>query len=176
MNNLYINFYDTGSYMIDDAKENFKYSKAYKYLVYYNQGNNNYYNLFDNKNYDLEEDENYYIEEVNARWYSQSERQKFTFYFDPDIKKDSEAMEELKYFLDNLQYYFTAQAVNITWYIKDIKIIDWKEYIYKENLETLHIELLDEEIKESYINEYLLENWIDKEKFELVYDTEKIIY
>ena len=178
-NNIYIKFNDIESEYINDTLMNFEYSKAKKYLEYYKQDNNKYTKLF---NYipfiDFVEDtkDDFYKVDISAIWYSQSEWQDWELFFNTDILKDPEAMDELKYFKKDMKYYFTSQAVLINWYIEDIKIIDWKEYKYKQNLESLFCELLDESIKDEYVKDFVNENWFDPKDYILEYDTEDITY
>jgi len=182
-NNIYIEFFWSESYTIDDAKENFKYSRAYKYLEAFSQSNSSYYDLFSDiekiNDIDSEEINDYHIIEVEAKWYSQWDYQSWTLYFDKQVLKDNEAVEEIKYFTQDLQYYFIAENILISWYIEDIKIIDWKEYKHNERLDGISYEFREwvneEEIEES-IKDFLLQNWIEQKDYNIIYDIEKINY
>jgi len=181
--NIYIEFFWSESYTIDVAKENLKYSRAYKYLKAFSQSNSRYYDLFTDiekvSDIDSEELKNYHIIEVEAKWYSQWDYQSWTLYFDKQVLKDKDALEDIKYFTQDLQYYFTAENILINWYIEDIKIIDWKEYKHKERLDGISYEFkewVDEKELENNIKEFLDENWIEQKDYNIIYDIIKINY
>ena len=181
MKKIYIEFRNMESEFINNVIENFKYSKAYKYLEYYKQSNNkyiNHFNDFESPNFIEWFDYNdYFIKEIDATWYNQSEWQDFYFYFKPDIQKDSEAMQELEYLVNDLGYYFTAQDILISWYIEHTKNIDWLEYKAEEVIEEgLYITLLDDPLTFENVIEFIKQNWLDPKKYELVFDLENIIY
>jgi hypothetical protein len=179
MKNIYIEIQWTSSSFIEDAKENFKYAKAYKYLTWYNQKNNDYIKLFKDINIDYidEIDKNkFIILNIDSRGYSQDEWQEFNLIFKKDIEKDIEAMEELNYFIQDLKYYFTAQDFIFKWYIENKKEIDWKEYINKESLIATHITKEDWFLNDEDINYFIEENNLKKEDYNFIYNINNINY
>ena len=185
--NLYINLSQSEAYIVDDAKENLKYSKAYKYLEGYTQDNNNFIELLKDikmieKDYleeeELENLEKYHIEEITAKGYSQWDWQDWEFFFDKAILKDKETLEELKYFLQDLKYYFTEEGICYSGYIEHIKVIDWEEYKRREELDsicTCFMEYSIEERKE-YLIEYIKGNWLEPKEYNIICDLENIEY
>ena len=177
MKTINISLQNTESYIINDTKENFKHSKAFKYLECYNQiDTRNYNSLFDNVDMysesEIEEIENFHIVEISANGYSQNEYQEWFLYFDKTILKDSEAMEELKYFTLDMKYYFTETGICAFWEIETIKIIDGKEFINKDDfdwcLSTSFIESPDnEEIKDFIINDFIPVEWYNSKDYSI---------
>lgn len=178
-----IKLYKECSTFIDDVKENFKNSKAFKYLENYNQLDvRNYEYLFKDVNMyseqELEEIENFYIVNISARGYSKGDYQEWDLYFDKTILKDSEAMEELKYFKEDMKYYFTEQDLYIVWEIQHEKEFEWEIYTKTEALDGLCFSFgeLDEKEVQHAINDYLLTMGIDKQENNIDWDIENIIY
>lgn len=173
---LHLNFSYWESFLLDDIKWNFIHSKAFKYLINYNQSNTRDYRVLLKDDYiDLDDMEKEYTKEVDATGYSQWESQTFTFNFRSDIESDSEALEELTY-LDDLQYYFTASDFFIDWYIEVERIIEGKVWANKEKLESFCIAKYDWILEEKDVDYFLSENWLDRDSYELVYDLDNIIY
>ncbi len=178
--NLYISVHWEASDYINDIKDNFIYSCAYKYLKWYKQWNTrNYYKLFDIEEIEEEEEENYLIEETGATGYSQWEWQDFTFYFDKEIEKDIEAIQEVKYFLENLKLYFTVTNFTFYWHIETKKTIKGKEYTHKEELENISITNDNARLNTGDENEFLQVNGINKDNmkdYNIIYNKDDIIW
>ena len=183
MKNLYIELRNDDSYIVADSIENFKYSNAFKYLETYNQLDiRNYNNLF--KNIDMySEDEledltAFHIVEIEAKGYSQNEYQQWTLYFDKEVLKDSEALEEIKYLSQDLEYYFTEIWLTFNWTIRHEKTIDGEIFTRDENLDSLlysFTELDEDEVKKQ-IDEYIKEQGLNKDDYNIIFDIDKIIY
>lgn len=128
--------------------------------------------------YNIEDiDENkFIIFDIDSRGYSQNEQQEFNLIFKKDIEKDTEAMEEINYFIQNLKYYFTVSDFAFIWYIENKKEIDWKEYINKEELITTYITKQDWFLNDEDINLFIEENDLKKEDYNFIYDLNNIKY
>jgi hypothetical protein len=173
--NLYITFDYVESDYIKDEMSNFAHSKAFKYLINYNQSHRNCRELLKWCNIEDVEEMEGFIYKVEAVWYSQWESNTFTFNFKKDIEWDSEAMEELVY-LESLKHYFTVSDYVINWKIETKIEIEWEEYINTKELNSEITTSLCGWVDESGIGLLLEGNNLNRDDYNLIYDLEKINY
>ena len=173
--NLYITFDYIESQYIQDEMSNFAHSKAFKYLINYNQSDSDYREVLKWCNIEDVEEMEGFIYEVRAVWYCQWEDIIFTFNFKKDIEWDSEAMERLEY-LESLKHYFTVSDYVINWKIETKIEIEWEEYINTKELYSAIVTSLYGWIDENYIDLLFEENNLDRDDYNLIYDLEKINY